>query len=137
MFKILGPIDIECDAPDYSFVKTCEKLGFQSPLDVRWCRTSHFVGSQPSAGSRLLRWLFGGSQSPRTTCTCGQPLPKMKNYACTFESGKEGRFLLGQCCRCRTMFWEEISVSSENEIESGSEDSNVHKDTPPREGGRS
>jgi len=114
MFTSLGPMDIEWDAPPYSVAEACGKLGFQSPLDVRWCRTSHFLGGRrkPGSGFHPLLWLFGGSQHPKTTCTCGQPLPIMEHYICTFESQKEGHYLLGQCRRCRTMFWEEVSVPS-------------------------
>ena len=120
MFNNLEPIDIEGDAPVYSFVEACGNLGFESPLDVRWCRKSYFIGGQRESGRGFhpLRWLFGGN--PRATCTCGQPLPKMKNCICTFESGKESHYLLGQCRRCRTMFWEEVSMPSRKETESGS-----------------
>jgi len=61
----MEPIDIECDAPSYAFVEACEKVGFRSPLDVRWCRMSHFLGSQrePDGGFHPLRWLFGGGQN--------------------------------------------------------------------------
>ncbi len=95
MFKILGPIDVECDAPLYSVVEACEKLGFQSPLDVRWCRMRQFLEGQrePDCGFHLLRWLFGGSQHPKATCTCGQPLPPMECYTCTFASEKEANYL--------------------------------------------
>jgi hypothetical protein len=122
MFSRLGPIDIKCDAPLYSIVKACGKLGFQSSLDVRWCRTNHFLGGQGESGGGFhpLRWLFGGSQPPETTCACGQPLPKMERYTFTFASEKKGHYLLGQCCQCRTMFWEEVSVPSRKETESGS-----------------
>ena len=121
MFNILGPMDIECDAPLYCVVKACGQLGFQSPLDVRWCRMSRFRGGQrePDRGFHPLRWLFGGGPSPKRTCTCGQPLPLMECYTCTFESAKECHYLLGQCRRCRTMFWEEVSVPSRTETESG------------------
>jgi len=112
MFNSLGPIDIECDAPLYFVVEACGKLGFRSPLDVRWCRTSHFLGVRRESGSGFhpLLWLFGGSQPSKTTCTCGQPLPIMQSYICTFESGKESYYLMGQCRRCRPIFWEEESM---------------------------
>jgi hypothetical protein len=115
MSNRLEPIDNECDAPLYSFVETCETLGFRSPLDVRWCRISHFVGDQrePGGGFHPLRWLFGGIKRPVKTCTCGQPLPIMEVCICTFESRKEVHYLLGQCRRCRTMFWEDVSVPSQ------------------------
>jgi hypothetical protein len=114
MFNRLAPVNIECDAPGYSFVETCATPGFQSPLDVRWCRMSHFLGGQrrPGGGFHPLLWLFGGSRSPKRTCTCGQPLPMMERYICAFESGAEGAFLLGQCRWCRTMYWEEACVPS-------------------------
>jgi hypothetical protein len=123
MFNSLGPIDIKCDAPLYCIVKACRKLGYQSPLDVRWCRTSHFLGClrETGGGFHPWRWLFGGSLNPKTTCTCGEPLPKAKNCICTFQSRKECHYLLGQCLRCRTMYWEEVSVPSRTETESGKE----------------
>ena len=108
MFNSLGPMDIECDAPHYSVVEACGKLGFRSPLDVRWCRTSRFLGGRRKSGGGFhpWLWLFGGGKRPRPTCTCGQPLPIVGRYTCTFTSGKEVDYLLGQCRRCRTMFWD-------------------------------
>jgi hypothetical protein len=109
MFSRLGPIDIECDAPLDSVVESCGKLGFRSPLDVRWCRMSHLLGGEHERGGGFhpLLWLFGVSQPPKKTCTCGQPLPMMEHYTFTVASGKERHYLLGQCCRCRTMFWDQ------------------------------
>jgi hypothetical protein len=108
----MGPIDINCDAPPFSVVKACEKLGFRSPLDVRWCRMSHFVKDQRERGFHLLLWLLGNSQPSKANCICGQILPLMEPHTFTFASEKEAHFLLGQCCRCRTMFWEEAPVPS-------------------------
>ena len=112
----LGPMDIEFDAPPYSVVKACEGLGFQSPLDVRWCRMSHVLRGQRELGGVVgfhpLRWLFGSGQPPKTTCSCGRALPLIECFTFTFVSEKEARYLLGQCCRCRTMYWEEASVPS-------------------------
>jgi hypothetical protein len=108
----MGPIDINCDAPPFSVVKACEKLGFQSSLDVRWCRVSHFIKSQGELGFHPLLWLFGAHNTMETICKCGQPLPQMERYTFTFASKKEAHYLLGQCCRCRTMFWEEAPVPS-------------------------
>src|SRR5579864_6899350 len=95
----LEPLDSECDAPLYAVVEACGKLGFQSPLDVRWCRMSLFVGGhcERARGFHPIRWLFGGSVPPKTACTCGQPLPAMQRCACTFESGKLDEYLFGQC----------------------------------------
>ena len=41
----LGPIDIDCDAPNYPIVKACERLGMYCPEDVRWCRMSHYLSA--------------------------------------------------------------------------------------------
>jgi hypothetical protein len=56
---------------------------------------------------RLWNWLFGWSRRKEHVCTCGQPLPDLKKYGFTFASQKVGDYLLGQCRRCRTMFWDE------------------------------
>jgi hypothetical protein len=110
----LGPMDIEFDGPPYSVVKACKGLGFQSPLDVRWCRMSHVFRDQGEvggvAGFHPLRWLFSSGQPPKTTCSCGQSLPLLRCFTFTFVSEKKAHFFLGQCCRCRTMYWEEASV---------------------------
>jgi hypothetical protein len=110
MFGRSGPFEICCDAPPYGIVRACARCGLRSPLDVRWCRLSHFVagGGQREGGfgMRLWRWLFGGRKPP-TTCTCGQPLPGLKHYGFIFRSEKVGDYLLGQCRRCRTVFWDE------------------------------
>jgi hypothetical protein len=115
----LGPMDIECDAPPYSVVKACKGLGFQLPLDVRWCRMSYVLRDQGEVGGAVgfhpLRWLFGSGQPPRTSCSCGQPLPLIERYAFTVASKKEAHYLLGQCSRCRTIYWEEASVPSGSE----------------------
>ncbi len=124
MFSHLGPIDFDCDAPPYAVVAACAGLGFQSPLDVRWCRLTPFLKNlcEPGGvlGSHAWKWLFGSNQPPEPTCTCGQLLPLMGLYTFTFASKKECHYLLGQCCRCRTMFWEEVAVPSRTEPESGS-----------------
>ncbi len=106
-----GSIDCDCDAPPYGIVQACETLGFQSPLDVRWLRMSHFLERPrgPHAALELNFWarLFAGGRAPETTCPCGQPLPPLEPYAFMFASGKQLDYLLGQCRRCHTMFWEE------------------------------
>jgi len=85
----LGPIDSHCDAPPYSVVAASQQFGFQSPLDVRWCRMTRMLDVRAEK-----------------TCTCGQSLPNLKKCPFAFLSGEEADFLFGQCSRCRTMFWE-------------------------------
>jgi len=119
MFNNLGPIDIHCDAPAYSVVGACERLGFQSPLDVRWCRMSHFLAGRHQASGveefHSLGCPFGSNRPPTTTCRCGQPLPLMEHCTFRFISEKEAHYLLGQCRRCHTMFWEEAPVPGQEE----------------------
>jgi hypothetical protein len=107
MFGRFRQLQIWCDAPPYAVVRACKGCGFHSPLDVRWCRISHFLKERRSIlGVRLWRWLFGGSRPKEHTCTCGQPLPRLKKYGFSFLSIKGGDYLLGQCRRCRTIFWD-------------------------------
>ncbi len=102
-----------CDAPPYGVVRACEGCGLRAPLDVRWRRLSHILAGeeQPKVplGVRFWRWLLGRTGQPAKTCTCGQPLPDLKKYGFTFLSKKVGDYLLGQCCRCGTVFWDEVS----------------------------
>lgn len=109
MCSRLGPIKIRCDAPPYAVVRACKGRGFQSPLDVGWCRLGH-VNNRTTHRRRsfwieLLQLLFGASKPKEQTCACGQPLPDLKQYH--FAVSEEGsNFLLGQCSRCRTMLWD-------------------------------
>jgi hypothetical protein len=111
MSSQLGPIDIECDAPPYPIVRAGRLVGMNEPEDVRWCRLSHFVGLRtgwkavlnPKAWKLLINRLGSG----QTTCSCGQALPELEEYTFIFRTGKELSYLMGQCGRCRTIFWEE------------------------------
>lgn len=102
--------EISCDAPAHSVVQACEGLGFDSPLDVRWLRLSHFVtacAAQPNGGgSDFWGWLFKRDRLEPGACTCRAPLPELENYTFTFASGRVIDYQLGQCRCCRTIFWE-------------------------------
>jgi hypothetical protein len=106
MSNQLWPIEISCDAPSYFVVQACEKLHFRKPLDVRWCRLSHFL-NEGSASLRLLNFLFIKNVPEKKTCSCGQPLPLLEDYAFTFACGKVLNYGLAQCARCGTIFWED------------------------------
>jgi hypothetical protein len=109
----LGPIEVCCDAPPYAVVEACERLGFQSPLDVRWCQVSHFLPGREGAGVlRSWKALFGLGRAKEGSCPCGEPLPVLDKYAFFFRSGKEADYFLGQCRCCRTVFWEDSPPSS-------------------------
>jgi hypothetical protein len=112
MSSSLGPIDIVCDAPPYAIVRAGRGLGFYRPEDVRWCRMSHFRTEHGSRWEMLnpLNWkaaLGGGVRTPReVSCGCGQDLPVMERYVFIYGTGAQAIYLLGQCRRCHTVFWE-------------------------------
>jgi hypothetical protein len=122
MSSRLGPIHMNCDAPPCSIVEACANLSFQAPMDVRWCRASQLAKGRHDhdaiLGFHALAWLLGGGRS--SSCTCGQPLPLMERYTFTFASGREASYLLGQCRRCRTIFWEDAPTAARKEMEPGS-----------------
>jgi hypothetical protein len=111
MSNKLGPIDLVCDAPQLAIVKACERLGFRSPMDVRWQRLSQFFAErekqQETQGHSLWRWIVRGGQASRNACSCGEPLPILEWYTFTFISGQLVYCSLAQCPRCRTIFWED------------------------------
>ncbi len=113
MFSQLRSLEIRCDAPPYAVVRACKDFDFHSPLDVRWCRMSDLVSPEEQRngnfGLRLWHWLLGKRKPSVQTCTCGQPLPDLKRYDFAFDSKKVGCYLLGQCRRCRTMYWDDAS----------------------------
>lgn len=108
MFDRLKAMEVQCDAPPYAFVKACEGVGFQSPLDVRWCRMSRFLDKWKTLLD-FLPWnlVFRNKRLNGRTCTCGWPLPALKKYEFSFLCEKVADYLLGQCPKCRTVFWEE------------------------------
>jgi hypothetical protein len=114
MFSRSVSIEIDCDAPAYPIVRACEKLGFRSPLDVRWCRVPH--AEQPARWIELLcrrpwQLLLRGSQPRRDTCSCGAPFPPFEE--CAFIGfGRRSHYLIGQCRSCLTIFWDEVEAGA-------------------------
>jgi len=111
MSNPLGPIEIHCDAPPYPVVRAGHRIGLHSPEDVRWCRLSHFL-KQPEGWREVLslqawKQLLGMGGPCRGNCTCGQKLPVLEKYTFTFRNGGEASYLIAQCGRCQTVFWEE------------------------------
>jgi hypothetical protein len=106
MSKQLWPIEIECDAPPYPVVRASRQAGLITPEDVRWLRLSRFVlagspGSDKAAGDAGAADRAGGLR-----CSCGDPLPKVCTVAFAFATGLTLSLVLGQCCRCQTVFWD-------------------------------
>ena len=56
----------------------------------------------------LKNWkaLLGIAAPGEKTCFCGGKLPTLERCIFNFKSGSEASYLLGQCSRCRTVFWE-------------------------------
>lgn len=105
-------LEVECDAPPYAIVRACRKVGMQSPEDVRWCRKCHHGKRHHGWISFLANpiWgrLLGRAEMEEQACACGQPLPELESFAFTFQSGESVEYDMGQCPRCRTVYWEKI-----------------------------
>jgi hypothetical protein len=75
---------------------------------------SNFL-SDGNPGLRLWSFLFIKNQPDKRTCTCGEPLPVLEDYAFTFACGKVLNYSLGQCPKCQTVFWEDAIVPVEED----------------------
>jgi len=111
MSSHFGPLEVECDAPPYSIVRACRKLGISEPEDVRWCHKSRRL-RQPQGLMQFFSPLWGHfmrREPPAgTLCVCGCPLPMLESYSFTFLSGEEVEYEMGQCPHCRTIHWEKL-----------------------------
>ena len=109
MSSHLNLLEIECDAPPYPIVRACRKLGMSDPEDVRWCgkarhgRRHH--GWMHFLASPIWGRLLGREETQTATCSCGAPLPVLECYAFTFQTGEQIDYEIGQCPRCRTIYW--------------------------------
>jgi hypothetical protein len=74
---------------------------------------SHFHADRDSVWELLnpLAWKNALSSHGRSqrqgTCSCGQDLPTLERYLFTYADGRQEAYLLAQCTRCRTVFWED------------------------------
>lgn len=110
MSSALHPIEVRCDAPPYAIVQACRRLGCRSPEDVLWLRVRNFVapkGEERGFLAALWRALWRWNIPPQRACKCGDAFPRLRSVTFTFDTGMERRLLIGQCARCRTIFWEE------------------------------
>jgi hypothetical protein len=46
-------------------------------------------------------------QGREHACACRERLPKLAKYRFTYSSGDEVTYSVGQCPKCRTVYWEE------------------------------
>ncbi len=108
------PLELECDAPPYPIVRACRRLGFRTPEDVRWCRLRPATPPQPSDRPSVftlqgLKSIFAKPEPAKgPACVCGQALPGLDRCSFTLASGRQVDYLLGQCPRCRSIFWQEV-----------------------------
>src|SRR5262245_48150143 len=106
-----GPLGVVCDAPPYCIVRACHLIGLRTPEDVRWLRMRHFVKERtgedrgPLSFLQKLLWPTGRLKDVR--CACGERLPALEKYVFTLLRRGDLYYLLGQCRRCNTIFWEE------------------------------
>jgi hypothetical protein len=109
MAQRLSRLEVDCDAPSYSVVRACRHAGFQAPEDVRWQRLPVAPHSDALLFG-LLRILqeLSGLGDDDFPCWCGQILPRRKRYLFRLNPTTKRGFLLAQCGRCRTMFWDEF-----------------------------
>lgn len=110
MSKQLGSIEVLCDSPPYEVVQTCRALGIRTPEDVRWLRLSTFRGQLLRRSSGVMSYLRGLFRTPRqddgSACTCGRAIPLQDIVVITFDGSEQVAYQLGQCVRCRTVFWD-------------------------------
>ena len=111
MSKRLGPLDVECDSPPYAVVRACHRIDLHTPEDVRWCRMSHHLAAQGGwrdfLGHEPFKSLLGVQHHSDKPCVCGGRLPMLERCTFTFNTGRQVCYLMGQCRRCRTIFWDE------------------------------
>jgi hypothetical protein len=110
MSSPLEPIEICCDAPPYPVVQACRLFDIQSPEDVRWLRMRAFRrarnGRHQGFSWPFWKLFWKRGQHSSQTCTCGQPLPLLRWVVFSFNTGEQASYLLGQCSRCHTIFWD-------------------------------
>jgi hypothetical protein len=110
MVKRLTTLDVECDSPPYAIVRACHQVGLQRPEDVRWVRMSRCLASQRGGrdlpGYRRGVWSALFRRRAAKPCVCGHRLPMLAKCTFTFKTGGTVSYWMGQCQRCRTIFWD-------------------------------
>jgi hypothetical protein len=109
MSRDLGPLEVVCDAPPYGVVRASRALGIEAPEDVRWCETERYLRerSYDHAAWRGEGWNeLVERLGPRVlACPCGRRLPAVLGYRCAGGADASGLYYLGQCVRCKRVYW--------------------------------
>jgi hypothetical protein len=102
-------LDSTCDAPPYAIVQACRRIGVRKPEDVRWCRLHQGRHGWTPEFFRLRFWTkwLTNARSGIARCSCGKDVPEPVRCTFTFNTGREVDYLIGQCRRCQTVFWDE------------------------------
>jgi hypothetical protein len=111
MASKLGPLEVVCDSPPYHIVRACRLIGLQKPEDVRWMRMRNFLREKREEDNGMhsffQKLLWSSERMKDATCTCGEHLPILEKYVFTLFHHGDLYYLLAQCSRCKTIFWEE------------------------------
>jgi len=113
MASQLGPIEITCDAPTYAIVRACRRLGFRDPEDVAWRRYQNGQDGRSTAQPGSIESVIAAlsfNRSAGERCSCGERLPSPEQCMFALQSGRVETFYMGQCHRCRIMYWNEVYV---------------------------
>jgi hypothetical protein len=76
---------------------------------VRWLEGGHLLAdrgiSAPRSKSRRWNDLLDAGTLAQLACSCGQPLPYLTRYKFTLNDQDVVFYSLGQCVRCKTVYW--------------------------------
>ena len=101
-------LDVWCDVPAYGIVQACQWLGFERPLDVAW---HHRVATCGRSGRRRASLLCsaGCSAAANQRPRCAAAVKRRRSWSCRPVTGaaRDDAIRLGQCSRCRTIFWDD------------------------------
>jgi hypothetical protein len=103
----LGPMEVICDAPPYPIVQACNAIGVEAPEDVRWIKMSHYLAATEAEEKKKLASKPLLSKTQERLCPCKEKVPKLAKYRFTYSSGDEVTYSVGQCPKCRMVYWED------------------------------
>lgn len=108
MSSQLETLPVACDAPPYAVVAACAKAGFHAPLDVRWCSLRRSPARRRGLLGILASNLLGRPRREVRSCGCGQALPNVDRFTAVIGPTFIADYLMVQCPRCRTIYWQEL-----------------------------
>jgi hypothetical protein len=77
---------------------------------VRWCNVGQVLGEHLSWRGAFQFLTSDGAMNVNLRleqpCRCGRTLPGLELYTFLLATGEEVGYFLGQCRRCRRIYWE-------------------------------